>query len=423
MKVRLAYGKEGLVWKIPDNCHVDVVEPRWTEGKTDQMGAVKEALQSPVKSPPLRDLAGKDDKIGIIFSDITRATPYHILMPAILAELDHIPPENITLYCATGTHRPCTDQELVGIIGQEIFDAYRIVQNDTNDLSLFESVGQTRSGNNIRVNREVLACDLKILTGFIEPHFFMGFSGGGKAIMPGMGYLGTIRYNHSIAMLENETARWGITEGNPLWEDVKEAAEMIPGIFLLNITLNKNKEITGVFAGELRAAHQAGCKFAKETAMAPLEAEYDIVITSNSGYPLDLNIYQSVKGMSAAHQIVKDGGVIIAAAECWDGIPPNTDYERILASADSIDELLDYIKKHETEFQDTWQVFFQVIIQQRAKVYLYTHKLEDDIVRRALLNPVSDPEALIEKLIMERGPDTRICILPEGPQTIPYIER
>ena len=422
MKVRLAYGKEGLEWKIPDHCHVDVVEPRWTEGKTDPTGAVSNALQKPLKSPPLRELARRDDKIGIIFSDITRATPYHILLPAIFAEIEHVPTENITLFCATGTHRPCTDEELYGIVGKEIANTFRIVQNDTNDESLFSSIGQTRSGNNIRVNKEVLECDLKILTGFIEPHFFMGFSGGGKAVMPGMGYLETIRFNHSISMLENEKARWGITEGNPLWEDVREAAEMIPGIFLLNITLNKNKEITGVFAGELRTAHEAGCRFAKETAMAPLEKEYDIVITSNSGYPLDLNIYQTVKGMSAAHQIVKDGGVIIAAAECWDGIPPNTDYERILASADNIDELSDYIRKNETKFQDTWQVFFQVIIQQKAKVYLYTHKLEDEIVRRALLEPVNDPEALIEKLVSETGPDTRICILPEGPQTIPYIK-
>jgi lactate racemase len=421
MKVRLAYGKKGLEWNIPDNCHVDVIEPRWTEGKTNQLGAVREALLEPINSSPLRKLAGKDDKIGIIFSDITRATPYNILLPALFAEMDHIPAENITLFCATGTHRPCTDKELDSILGEEVVNNFRIVQNDTNDESLFSSVGQTGSGNNIRINKEVLACDLKIFTGFIEPHFFMGFSGGGKAVMPGMGYLETIRFNHSIAMLENENARWGITEGNPLWEDVMEAAEMIPGIFLLNITLNKNKVITGVFAGELRTAHEAGCKFAKETAMMPLDKEYDIVVTSNSGYPLDLNIYQSVKGMSAAAQIVRQGGVIITAAECWDGIPSGSDYERILSSADSIDELSDYIRKHENTLQDTWQVFFQVIIQQRAKVYLFTDKLEDSVVSRTLLHPVSDPESLIEELVGLTGNGTRICILPEGPQTIPYI--
>lgn len=422
MKVRLAYGKRGLEWSIPENCHVDVIEPLWTEGKADQLGAVREALQAPLNSRPLRELTRPGNRIGIIFSDITRATPYHILLPAILAEIGHVPPDNITLFCATGTHRPCTDDELSGIVGREVFETYRIIQNDTNDPGLFTSLGKTRSGNEIRVNSQVLECDLKILTGFIEPHFFMGFSGGGKALMPGMGYLETIRYNHSISMLESEQARWGITDGNPLWEDVREAAGMVPGTFLLNITLNKNKEITGVFAGALETAHRKGCAFAKKTAMAPVEGEYDIVITSNSGYPLDLNIYQAVKGMSAAEQIVKRGGVIIAAAECWDGIPPGSDYEKILASAGSVDELSDYIRQNESLLQDTWQVFFQVIIQQKTKVYLYTDKLDEGIVRKALLEPVPEPEALIKSLVEDFGPSARVCILPEGPQTIPYIK-
>lgn len=421
MNVKLAYGKRGLDVRIPDGYHTDVIEPQWVEGLTDQPAAVTEALRSPARSEPLRELAGPASKIGIIFSDITRATPYHIIMPALLAELSHVAAENITLFCATGTHRPATKEELDTILGQEIASSFRIVQNDTNDKSLFIHAGNTASGNEIWINRELADCDLKILTGFIEPHFFMGFSGGGKAVMPGMGLLKTIRFNHSIAMLENENARWGITEGNPLWEDVQEAAELLPNLFLLNITLNKNKDITGVFAGDLRMAHREGSAFAKETAMAPVAEPYDLVITSNSGYPLDLNVYQSVKGMSAAVQIVKEGGEILIAAECWDGIPSNTDYGRILMAAESIDELYDYIKLHEQNFQDTWQVFYQVIIQQKANVSLFTDKLDDDIVRRALLTPVDDPDILIEKILEEKGPEARICVLPEGPQTIPYI--
>jgi nickel-dependent lactate racemase len=222
-------------------------------------------------------------------------------------------------------------------------------------------------------------------------------------------------------MLENENARWGITAGNPLWEDVREAAEFLPALFLLNITLNKNKEITGVFAGELGDAHREGCAFARDTAMAPVEEAYDLVITSNSGYPLDLNVYQSVKGMSAAAQVVKEGGEILIASECWDGIPAGSDYERILAATESIDELYDYIKENENSLQDTWQVFFQVLIQQKARVSLYTDKLDDDIVRRVLLNPVDDPDMLVENILKQKGPGARICVLPEGPQTIPYI--
>lgn len=422
MKIELAYGKRGLEWNVPDGYHVDIIEPQWVEGLEDQMGGITQALRSPTGSKPLKDLVSRDSKVGIIFSDVTRATPYHIILPALLKELDHVDPENIILFCATGTHRPAPPNELETILGKEFAGKYRIVQNDTNDKTQYVCTGTTSTGNQIYLNGELLDCDLKILTGFIEPHFFMGFSGGGKAIMPGMAYLDSIRYNHSIRMLENENARWGITHGNPLWEDVHEATDMVPGLFLLNITLNKLREISGVYAGDLREAHEKGCIFAKETAMAPVDKPYDLVITSNSGYPLDLNIYQSVKGMSAAMQVVRKGGDILIAAECWDGIPENTDFERMLTAVDNIDDLYDYVVKHEKNFQDTWQIFYEVLIQRWANVSLYTDKLDDGTVRKAHFNPVQDPEALIGKILEKHGKEARICILPEGPLTIPYIK-
>ena len=422
MKINLAYGKKGLEWDVPDGYHVDIIEPQWVEGLRDQMGAVTETLRSPIGSKPLKDLVSRDSKIGIIFSDVTRATPYHIILPALLKELDHVDQQNIILFCATGTHRPAPPDELATILGKEFAGKYRIVQNDTNDRSQYMHAGNTSSGNQIYLNAELAACDLKILTGFIEPHFFMGFSGGGKAVMPGMAYIDTIRYNHSISMLENENARWGITSGNPLWEDVHEAVDLLSDLFLLNITLNKRREISGVYAGDLRRAHKQGCIFAKKTAMAPVDEPYDLVITSNSGYPLDLNIYQSVKGMSAAMQVVKKGGDILIAAECWDGIPENTDFARMLAAVDNIDDLYDHVKMNEKDFQDTWQIFYEVLIQRWANVHLYTDKLDDDTVRKALFSPVQDPEALIREILEKHGHDARICVLPEGPLTIPYIK-
>jgi nickel-dependent lactate racemase len=422
MKINLAYGKMGLEWNVPDGYHVDIIEPQWVEGLKDQMGAVREALRSPTGSKPLKDLVSRDSKIGIIFSDVTRATPYHIILPALLKELDHVDQQNIILFCATGTHRPAPQDELETILGKEIASNYRIIQNDTNDRSQHMHAGRTSSGNEIYLNAELAACDLKILTGFIEPHFFMGFSGGGKAVMPGMAYIDTIRYNHSISMLENENARWGITSGNPLWEDVHEAVGLLSDLFLLNITLNKRRAISGVYAGDLNRAHKEGCVFAKATAMAPVDEPYDLVITSNSGYPLDLNIYQSVKGMSAAMQVVKKGGDILIAAECWDGIPDNTDFARMLVAVDNIDDLYDHVKKNEKDFQDTWQIFYEVLIQRWANVSLYTDKMDDETVRKALFSPVQDPEALIREILEKHGRDARICVLPEGPLTIPYIK-
>ena len=421
MKINLAYGKTGHTIELSDNYHIDIIEPHKTEGLNDQNIAITNALRNPYNSVALKNIVKSNDKIAIIFSDITRATPYEVILPALLNELKNIPRENICFFCATGTHRFATKEELIKILGEHVAKNYEIIQNDTNNSELHEYVGTTTSGNRVLVNKKILDYDLKILTGFIEPHFFAGFSGGGKALVPGMANVETIKFNHSIKKLSLETVNWGITYGNPLWEEIMESAEFVPNLFLLNITLNKNKEITNVFAGDLRTAHMAGCQFVKDSAMVSVDKKYDIVITSNSGYPLDLNIYQTVKGMSAAAQIVKKGGTIIMVAECWDGIPCNSDYEKILTSVNSVEELMEFIKKNETTLKDTWQIYFQALIQQKAKVYIYSDQLNDETIKRTFLNPTNNIRSLIDELARRIGPQTKICVLPEGPQTIPYV--
>ena len=422
MKFNLAYGKTGQIIELPDNLNADLIEPVWVKSVPDQSKAVSQALDKPYSSKPLQEIVNTNTQVGIIFSDITRATPYHIIIPELLTHLRHIPRENIRFFCANGTHRLVTDDELVKILGESVVRNYEIIQNESDNADLFEYVGTTSSGNEIFLNREILSCDIKILTGFIEPHFFAGFSGGGKALIPGMASAKTIKFNHSIRQLSLEGVNWGITNGNPLWEEIIEAAEFVPGLFLLNITLNKNKEITGVFAGELRTAHKTGCQFVKESSMVPVDKPYDIVITSNSGYPLDLNVYQTVKGMSAAAQIVKDSGHIIIAAECWDGIPSNSGYEAILKSVNSAGELMEFIMKNEKILQDTWQIYFQALIQEKATVHLYSKELDDEVIRSAFFEPVDDIADLIVELTGKIGPEAKICILPEGPQTIPYLK-
>jgi len=421
MIFNLAYGKGGHKIELSDKYHMDVIEPRWIEGVNDQSHAITNALSFPIGCKPLRDIVYKD-KVAVIFSDITRATPYNIILPALLEELKEIPRKNIIFFCANGTHRLATHEELVNILGEEIVRNFEIIQNVADDPAAHRYVGTTVSGNEIFLNRKVLDCDLKILTGFIEPHFFAGFSGGGKALIPGMAYVKTIKYNHSISHLSGKNVTWGITSGNLLWEEIMEAAEFVPGLFLLNIALNRNKEITGVFAGDLRSAHKAGCAFVKESAMTPVSCLYDIVITSNSGYPLDLNIYQTVKGMSAAAQILKEGGSIIMAAECWDGIPAGSDYEKILSSVDGPVSLMKYVEENESKLNDTWQIYYQALIQQKADVWLYSEQLNEETIRRALLNPAGDIARLTDKLAERIGPEVKICILPEGPLTIPYLK-
>jgi len=421
MNVRLAYGKTGLEVELPDHADVTVVEPTYVEGLQDPVIELREALRQPIGSPPLRDLVRPSDQVGIAFSDITRPTPNDLILPVLLDELAHVPEDQVTLFNGTGTHRPNTEAELRQMLGDDIVDRYHVVQNDAHDRASHMLVGSTRGGNDIWVHRAFVACDAKILTGFIEPHFFAGFSGGGKAVMPGLALLETVMRNHGATHLDHPNARWGIRQGNPLWEEIHEAAALVEPTFLLNVTLNRDKEITGVFAGDWEQAHAAGCASVKQAAMVAVDAPFDIVITSNSGYPLDLNVYQSVKGMSAAAQVVKDGGSIIVAAECWDGIPEHGDYGHLLYEADSIASLLRTVRDPDNDRQDTWQAHTQALISQKADVYFYSPNLTDEQIREALLIPCRTIEGTVETLLERCGPGATICVLPEGPQTVPYV--
>ncbi|PID55834.1 hypothetical protein CSB45_14080 [candidate division KSB3 bacterium] len=423
MNIRLDYGKSGLEISLPDEAAVSIVEPKHLDALPDQFEAVRAAVRNPIASPPLRELVRPGNTVGIVFYDITRPTPDRIMTPLLLEELEAagIVREQITLYNATGTHRANSDQELRTMLGDEVVEGCRIVQNDAADKDSHVLVGTTSSGNAIWIHKELVESDIRILTGFIEPHFFAGFSGGGKAIMPGMALLETVMRNHNARHIDHPRATWGITHGNPLWEEIHDAAAFVKPSFLLNVALNRNKEITNVFAGDWEQAHEQGCAFVKDTAMVPVDSAFDIVITSNSGYPLDLNLYQAVKGMSAASQVVKQGGSILIAAECWDGIPKHGPYGQLLREADSVEQLLERIREPGFVMGDTWQAQIQALISQKADVYVYSDGLDDDSITSAMLQPCGPVEQRVESLLKTYGPDARICVLPEGPQTIPYI--
>ena len=421
MTVALPYGKKSLSVGIPDEANIFIVEPRFLEKIPNQRKAVREALNNPIACEPLRRIVSPCSTVGIVLNDITRATPYKTILPVLLEEINHVPSPQIRLFIATGTHRPNTETELRDMLGDEVVTRYTIVQNNAADPNCHVFLGTSRRGNPIYIHTELMNCDVRILTGFIEPHFFAGFSGGGKAIMPGLAQLETIMGNHCAELLDDYRVTWGITENNPLWEEIQEAALMADPSFILNVTLNRKKEITGVFAGGLKEAHSTGCRFAKTNAMIPVAEPFDIVITSNSGDPLDLNLYQSVKGMSAAHQVVKKGGSIVIAADCWDGVPEHGEYGRLLYQAGTVEQLLDKIRKPGFQCQDMWQAQIHARICKDANVYFYSHNLDDGQIRSAFLIPVRDMEDTIDGLLEQYGTDASICVLPEGPQTIPFI--
>jgi nickel-dependent lactate racemase len=346
------------------------------------------------------------------------------MLPVILAELEEagIAREDITLLNGLGTHRPQTDAELRALLGDAIVEGYRCLQHDCYAEANLVSLGETSLGHPVRINRQYLEADVKVLTGFIEPHFFAGFSGGPKAILPSLAGSESVFTNHGRRMIADPQATWGITEGNPIWEEMREVALRTEPTFLVNVALNVAGEITGVFAGDMLAAHEVGCRFVKENAMVGVAEPFDVVVTTNSGYPLDQNLYQSVKGMRAASQIVRAGGAIVIATACEDGLPDHGRYAELLAEGGSPEGVLEMIARPGFSVQDQWQVQIQAQIQLAARVYVHSEGLTDDQIRKALFLPSPKVEETVASLRAEYGPEARLCVIPEGPQTIPYLQ-
>jgi nickel-dependent lactate racemase len=429
MKLTLAYGREGLEIELPDSAPLEVIEPVPAPGLVDERGAIVAALRLPLGSAPLRELAGPGDTVAVVFSDLTRPMPNDRVLPPLLEELASagVPEGQIVLINALGTHRPQTWPELRGMLGEDIVERYRVVQHDAWEEGLVP-VGCNRVGRTVRVNRDYMEASVRILTGFIEPHFFAGFSGGPKSVLPGIADVEAILDNHGPDTIAEPMATWAVTEacpkrgqmGNPMWEEILSVAQSTRPAFILNVTLNREREITGVFAGELLSAHRQGSEFVRTMALQAVEEPFDIVITSNSGYPLDLNLYQSVKGMAAAAQIVRPGGHIIVAAECWDGIPDHGEYKRLLWEADSVDAVLGRVMAPGFRSHDQWQAQVQAQIQRRADVHVYADRLSHAELQQALVIPCNSIEERVAEL--RRGnPGATIAVLPDGPQTVPYV--
>jgi nickel-dependent lactate racemase len=421
MNVELAYGRDGLHVNLPD--HADVITARFIPGVPDERDALRNALRNPISAPPLAELVIPGDRVVIGHSDITRATPNDRILPVLLAELEEtgVRRQDITLLNALGTHRPQTETELRQMLGDAVVNQYRCVQHNAFDDANLAPLGETSFGHPVRVNRLFVEADVKILTGFIEPHFFAGFSGGPKGVLPALAGQESVLTNHGREMIGHPKAAWGVCEGNPIWEEMCEAAALARPTFLLNVTLNAAKQITGVFAGDMLAAHKEGRDFVRESAMVAVDKPYDIVVTTNSGYPLDQNLYQCVKGMSAARQIVAGGGAIILAGACADGLPDHGRYAELLASGGSPQGVLDLLAQPGFSAQDQWQVQIQAMVQQYADVYVYSDGLSDAQIEQALFTPCRNIERTIAILLEKYGPQARICALPEGPQTIAYL--
>jgi nickel-dependent lactate racemase len=391
-----------------------VVEPREPDPLEDEAGAVRAALRAPSSGRPLADLVGSGDRVVAVFPDVTRPMPNTTVLPPLLAELDLLGagPDRVELLCATGTHRSARPEEMAALVGPDVMARYRVHQHVADDGD-HVVVGEV-DGTPIRLDRRYVEADVRILTGFVEPHFFAGWSGGPKGACPGLAATSTILEAHSPARIADPRSTWMVTEDNPVHEFVRAATALCPPQLSLDVTIDTQRRLTGVFAGVLPDAHRAACRFASDAVSLPVDGPFDVVLTTNGGYPLDRNLYQAVKGMAAAERVVAGGGIVVMAAACSDGIPAGGAFAGILEEASGPAELA---RPRGPGRVDVWQAQVLGRVLERADVWLYSGGLADEEVRSGQMRPVPDVTAAVAEALGRR-PGGRLCVLPRGPLTV-----
>jgi lactate racemase len=419
MRVHLEYGTDGLEVDVPSS-QVDVITPRFVPGLADEAEAFRVAVRHPLGGKPLRETVRPGERVAVVIADITRPLPSERLLPWVFAELAHVPEKHITVVNGTGSHRVQTSAELERMVGAEVARRYRVVNHDAHDASTLVEVGKSLDGRPVRFARAYAEADRRIVVGFIEPHFMAGFSGGYKGVFPAVADIDSIMHYHRAHVIGDARSTWGNLEANPTQDQIRHAGALLPVDFLVNVTLNRRREITGFFCGDVLTAHARGCTFARETAMAACKRAYPVVVTTNAGYPLDQNLYQTVKGMSAGAQIIEDGGYILTASRCDDGFPAHGNYKQLLFKHATPRALLDTILSPGFSLYDQWEAQLHAIIALKARVGLYS-ALPAEEVRRAFLEPVDDPSASLAAELTRVGRDAPVAVLPEGPMTIPYL--
>lgn len=419
--VEIAYGKTGLTVELPAD-RTTVVTPLQQAAANDIPATLRAALANPVAGPPLRDVVRPGQTIAVSMCDSTRPQPRELMIRALLEELEGIATrEDFVLLVATGTHRGNTDEEIRGMIGDDLADTMRVINHDGRDPNELAWLGTYGEGVPVWLNRHWVEADIKITTGFVEPHFFAGFSGGPKLVAPGLAGLETVLTLHNAERIGSPQATWAVCEGNPVHDDIRAIASQTGVDFAFDVVLNREQKVVQAFGGELLPMHAAARQLVREVSMRPVPQKYDIVITTNAGFPLDQNVYQSVKGMTAAATIVKPGGLIICAAECSDGFPDHGSFREVLASAPTPADLLRTISERTETVPDQWQVQVLARVLATARVGMHTTYLTDEQLRTAHLFLVEDIAQAVADELKAVGPHARICVLPEGPQTIPYL--
>lgn len=419
--VKIAYGRGALDLRLDHAAaRWDIITPRHEAPIADVAGAFARAAAHPVGARPLRELAKPGDRIVIVTADGTRPVPNKILIPLILDQLG-VPDSQVSVLLGTGTHRPNSPAEIRAMFGEEIAGRVAIINHDGFDAAANEHVGHVSDGSAVAFDRAYTQADVRIVVGFIEPHFFAGFSGGPKGVMPAIASVDTIYRFHRFEMIADPGSTYAQIDGNPTQRFIREAVALRPPEFLVNVTLNTAKEITAFFLGHYLQAHEAGCAHVKSHAMVPVERPYPVVITSNTGFPLDQNLYQSVKALSVAARIVEPGGAIVLVSECSDGVPDHGNFGSMISRGLSPGELLAWLRSQPETLLDQWQAQTLAATCAKARVLIHS-KLDAGVGRRAGLHPIDDLQGAVDYLVAGLGVDARVAVLPHGPLTIPYVD-
>ena len=420
--IHIPYGKTGMSVDVPDENLLGVFTAEFPPPVDDQTAEVIRAMDDPIGSEPLEKLAVGKKSAVIIASDHTRPVPSKFIIPEMLRRIRLGNPEiKITILIATGCHRETSKAELINKFGEDIVNNETIIIHDSHDDAMLINLGKLPSGGTLMINKLAVETDLLVSEGFIEPHFFAGFSGGRKSILPGIAGAQTVMANHCAEFINSPFARTGILKNNPIHKDMVFAAEKANLAFIVNVVINGDKRIVRAFAGNREKAHEAGCEFLSSKCGISVP-QADIVITSNGGYPLDQNVYQSVKGMTAGEAVCRENGVIIISASCSDGHGGEAFFQT-LSHAVSPETLLDEISRvpRSETLPDQWQYQILARILKRFTVILVTNDCDHQMINAMGIKCASSPDEALAMAMEKLGRDASVAIIPDGVSIIPTL--
>jgi nickel-dependent lactate racemase len=423
MKVTLDYGKTGLEVTLPDDRLIGPpLTIRATPPLADPSAAIEQQLQQPIGTPPLLELARGKRSACIVICDITRPVPNQLILPPVLRTLEQagVPRDGITILIATGLHRPNLGAELIELVGAEIATTYRCENHYGKRLDEHDYLGTTPNGVPVWIDRRYTRAELKITTGLIEPHLMAGYSGGRKVICPGIAALETVKVWHGPRFLEHPKADCGILEGNPVHEENTRIARMAGCDFIVNVCIDGQRRITGVWAGDMIEAWEQGVRFCRAVVAAGIPHPVEIVVTSCAGYPLDTTWYQAVKGLTGALPIVKPGGTIILAASLSEGLG-SPEFQQLIRDNPDLRAFRKRILETDYFVMDQWQLEELVKVLDKCKVKVVTDGLPAEILRMCQVEPATSVEEAVAASLQEYGPQARLAVIPKGPYVLPYV--